>query len=434
VEAGARACRARRHSRSAGPSAATQVAVRVLASIDGAAWVGLACDWGLPGPGGAEAALSAARAAGAAFSDHVGCTPFAIWRDVHGALAGAGPEDGPERAARAFGVALVERALLDAACRAAAVSLRAALRADLFGFQPWTVHPELRGWDAAASLPAAPPARVRARHAVHLSDALRAADVPAAERIDDGLPGSLEGWIERGGLTSFEIELGGDPRADARRLFDVAALLAGRPVEEVVLDARGAYADPAELARVLDALATTPDGEALCARLLCIKDPLPRARVLDPALTPQLRAFPLPVVLDAPEAGGRGFEQGYLGLAARSAHGVFHTLLARGLCAARGGFQLFCDRAAVPLLPLHQDLALAAVLGCEHAERGGHRRFRGLEHLGELERAVALAHHPELYAAGGDGVFLHIEGGALDVSHVDSEPGFASAAAHAAER
>ena len=87
----------------------------------------------------------------------------------------------------------------------------------------------------------------------------------------------------------------------------------------------------------------------------------------------------------------------------------------------------------MPLLPLHQDLALLAVLGCEHAERTGHVHFRGLDHAGELERAVALAHHPELYARGPGGVFLRIEEGQLDLARLGAEPGFASAAAHAAE-
>jgi hypothetical protein len=433
VQAAARPCRARLplpHT-----ATASLVTVGLTVKVDGATHTGLAGGFAPPdGPQGSESLLAAVRAAGAAFSDHVGSTPFEIWREVHGALGGAAPQGSPEGPGQAFGVALVERALVDAACRAAGLSLREALRADILGFRPGTVHPELAGWEAASALPAEPPATLRVRHAVRSDTTLRTEPGPAAT---GDAPASLEDALERFGLSSLLLRLSGDPRADARRLFDVALLLAGRRLHEVTLDAGEQYPDLSELGRVLDALATTPEGEALLNRLLCVEDPLPRERAFDPALTAPFAAFPFPVVLCRAERGladfPRALEHGYRGVSARSSRGVFRSLLHRGLCAAHGAFQLAGDDACVPLLPLHQDLALLTVLGCEHAERSGHVHFRGLDHLGELERAVALAHHSELYRRGPGGIFLRVERGELDVARLGAEPGFASAAAHAAE-
>ena len=113
---------------------------------------------------------------------------------------------------RGFGVALVERAAMDAACRAAGVSFFRALKDDLFGFDPGRVHAGLADWSLAKSLPDAPLESVRLRHTVGLADPLRAADV--VTRVDDGLPESLEEDVRAHGLTTFKVKLGGDPDED----------------------------------------------------------------------------------------------------------------------------------------------------------------------------------------------------------------------------
>jgi hypothetical protein len=65
-------------------------------------------------------------------------------------------------------------------------------------------------------------------------------------------------------------------------------------------------------------------------------------------------------------------------------------------------------------VPLQADLASVALLGITRVERNGHHYFRGLGHLGDAEKAAALAAHPDLYERRGDEAFLRIKEGMLD--------------------
>ena len=439
-----RPCRTRLPFRFGGATvdAAPLLTARLAVQGEGGAEVGLAGDCAMPKWFDKDPArsveqsshdlIASARAAAQAYVAHPGGSVFEIWRAVYGERVDRTPEDAPDRLVRGFGVALWERALMDAACRAAGLSLLEALRADLFAFRPGEVHPELADWSLAQELPASQPARVRLRHTVGGLDPLRAEDVPPDRRVDDGLPVALDEAIERYGLSSFKVKLLGDPRVDARRLFDLAELLAGRSVE-LTLDANEQYDELAELGRVLDAVSTTDEGQALLGRLLYLEQPLQRSRSFDPALTATLAALPVPVIVDEADHGleafPRALELGYGGVSVKNCKGVFRALLNRGLCSRRGGFQSAEDLTNLPLLPLQQDLATLSALGLEHAERNGHHYFRGLDHLTPAERAAALEHHPDLYEARADGAFLRIEGGALTLGSLEG-PGYASLAAH----
>jgi hypothetical protein len=63
------------------------------------------------------------------------------------------------------------------------------------------LHPSLAGTTPRDWLPATPPAEVFARHTVGLSDPLTDAEIPAGERVDDGLPQSLVACIRFYGLS-----------------------------------------------------------------------------------------------------------------------------------------------------------------------------------------------------------------------------------------
>jgi len=436
-------------------TAAPLLFARVVCASDAGEVEGLSGDWAMPRwfdkdpdkspEESSNDLIASARHAAATVQAHPGGTAFELWRSTYESRVGppklgSGDRAAPpgDRLVRGFGVALIERAILDAVCRAAGLSFRQAIAGDTFGFRPGDVLPELRGWDLAASL-GAPLERVRVRHTIGGVDPLRTTDVPADERVDDGLPVALEGDVERYGLTSFKIKLGGDPRADARRLFDVADALdrlVGANLDEVTLDANEQYADLAELGRVLDVVATGDAGAKLLAKLAFIEQPLDRARSFDASLTADLKALPFPVILDEADHGVEAFphalDLGYGGVSVKNCKGVFRALINHGVCATRGGFQSAEDLTNVPVLPLHQDLATVALLGLLHVERNGHHYFRGLDHLTPEERRAVLAAHPELYEEREGGAFLRIEKGRLDLSAIDAAPGYASAAAHAA--
>ncbi|MHC4908289.1 MAG: enolase C-terminal domain-like protein [Planctomycetota bacterium] len=360
---------------------------------------------------------SAEAAARQALASPDDLTVFEHWRRIHAACV---PDDARDGLLRGFGVALIERAIIDAACRAAGVSFFDGVRGGLLGFDAGEVHADLAPW-RPADLPA-PRTRVRVRHTVGLLDSIRRDDVPADERRDDGLPESLDEDIDRYGLTHFKIKVGGDRAADLDRLRRIGEVIAEKvAAPRITLDGNEQYTDMDELAALLRALEADEVGRRLLSWLLHIEQPIARANSFDPAATraiDQVTAF-APVIIDEADAGLHAFERaakcGYRGISVKNCKGVFRSLVHKARCDLSGGrlFQSAEDLTNLPVLPLQQDLATVALLGLDHVERNGHHYFHGLDHLPGVEVEAALAHHPDLYAPLGSGAQLRIEDGEI---------------------
>ncbi len=101
---------------------------------------------------------------------------------------------------------------MDALARAAGLSFAQAVRSNLYGIDPGLVHPELKGLTPADWLPGEPRQDVWVRHTVGLADPLTAADVPPEDRVDDGLPQTVEEYVERTGPALLQ----GQARQQAR--------------------------------------------------------------------------------------------------------------------------------------------------------------------------------------------------------------------------
>ncbi len=109
---------------------------------------------------------------------------WSVRREVPGLLAG-------------LGVSLIERAVFDALCRASGRPLHDLLKSPDW-LEDWGfVRPELSGVPATAFLPSEPSRELTVRHTVGLGDWLTEAEIPVEERLDDGLPQSLEGACRR---------------------------------------------------------------------------------------------------------------------------------------------------------------------------------------------------------------------------------------------
>src|SRR4030095_8014835 len=111
---------------------------------------------------------------------------------------------------RALGASALERAVLDAFCRARDATFSTAARENLFGIRPGNLHAELGDAQPRDFLPPAPLRSVISRHTVGLADSLVAAEIPSADRVNDGLPESLEACVAEYGLTHFKIKLAGE--------------------------------------------------------------------------------------------------------------------------------------------------------------------------------------------------------------------------------
>ena len=209
---------------------------------------------------------------------------FDLWRQTYQACFEAPEARGMEPLVRGFGVALLERALIDAACRGAGVSFFQALKQNLFGLEAAALHTELAGWDLGQSLPERARAAVEVRHTVGLLDPLRTSDIPAEERLNDGLPQALDDIIRHYGLSCFKVKLSGSLENDRERLLAIAEVFEDtvRGNLRITVDANEQYDDLADLVRLFEELSRRPEGRRLLQAMLYVEQPLPRAVACGP--------------------------------------------------------------------------------------------------------------------------------------------------------
>jgi hypothetical protein len=123
-----------------------------------------------------------------------------------------------------FGLALLDRAILDALGRIEGRDIFSTVRANQIGLSATTAG-DLAGFDIDKFLGAIEPAQsIHVRHTVGLLDALAEAEL-GTNRLNDGLPESLEGAIAAYGHTYFKLKVAGDLDADIERLCRIAAVL-----------------------------------------------------------------------------------------------------------------------------------------------------------------------------------------------------------------
>ncbi|MCK5942665.1 MAG: mandelate racemase [Planctomycetes bacterium] len=371
----------------------------------------------------ADELFASATASAQAFAALPTATAFGLWREVMAARVDPHPFDQPDQLVRGFGVALVERALLDATCRLVGLPFAQALRRDAFGFRPQDVHAELADFDWQRALPAPRP-RVIVRHTIGMLDALRASELAPADRLDDGLPQTLEDDLDIYGVTWFKVKVGAGVDRDRARLLELARFFDERgELSGFSLDGNEQYGDLGEVAELLEAVAAEPLGARLLERLAWIEQPLSRAVTFDPERhrdVARVQRF-APLMIDEADATPRAFQRarelGYRGVSVKNCKGVFRALCNFGVCRRDGAlFQSGEDLTNIGVLALQQDLVTQSVLGLPHVERNGHHYFRGLDHLPEAVQRRARDRHGDLYRGFGDGsVTLRISKGEVAI-------------------
>ena len=180
---------------------------------------------------------------------------------------------------------MVERAVIDAMCRAASLSFATAARNNLFQIEPGRVHVELEGLSPADWLPSAPLLSIWARHTVGLGDALTTAEVSDAERVDDGLPQAVEEYVERCGVCYFKIKLANQIDRDRDRLLAFSSMVENYLGREyrLTLDGNEQYKKPEDLDTLIELLESTAELKTLRENTIAIEQPLDRAIALDRA-------------------------------------------------------------------------------------------------------------------------------------------------------
>jgi hypothetical protein len=330
-----------------------------------------------------------------------------------------------------FGMAMLDRAVLDALLRAESVGFATGMSANIAGMQTGPLAPDLSGFDLDAFLASrSPSSSIAIRHTVGLVDPLVRDDQES--RVDDGLPETLSEVISAYRGRYYKIKIGGDPDADLDRVRRIAALLDASGLDyRVTLDGNEQFADADGVAAFLRRLAEEPMLSRFSASILYLEQPIRRDRALEEPV--DALAAHMPVIIDesdgALDAFPRAMKLGYSGVSSKVCKGLYKSILN----AARAenwnrtkpgryflsGEDLTCE----PGISLQQDLALVGWLGLVHVEKNAHHFIDGFGDRPEAEAESFLEAHGDLYHRQAGRVRLHIRDGEVQAGSL-SAPGF----------
>jgi len=353
-------------------------------------------------------------------------TPFGLFTRHYCTLLEQGQRHDLTQLSVAFGQSLLDRAVLDAFCRALHVSFFDAAHHNQLGFTDSSLADDMRGWDWSGWLAQLEPLRaIQVRHTVGLLDQLDGVHCGA-----DGLPTSLPAVIETYGHRFFKIKIGGDPAGDLARLRAVLEVLRQCSAGfQYTLDGNEQYADPRALHELLAGLHGLP-------KPLYVEQPLPR----DQSLVAALPAAPIagsavPLLMDEADATidafVRGRAVGWAGVSSKACKGLYKSLLNRARCERwnheEGTGRYFMsaeDLTCQAGICVQQDLALVSLLGLTHCERNGHHYGDATGSVTTTERRAFSAAHPDLYGADTGQLRLQIKRGTVRIDSL-FKPGFA---------
>jgi len=376
-----------------------------------------------------------ANAADAYASEPSSRTAFGHATAHYCSLLAAGEARGLNALASNYGPSLIDRAILDALCRALGVSFYVAIRANAPGIDT-SLTPDLSRFDLDRFLGGLGSlARIAARHTVGLLDPIETHH--ASGNTGDGLPKALEQVIDVYGNRYFKLKLGGNPDADLRRLTEIAVVLDRLAEYTVTLDGNEQFADVTTIAEFWRKAAATRSLARLVAATLYLEQPLPRVLAMETDVSELARSKPL--LIDESDATLDAFPAaralGYSGVSSKCCKGIYKSLLNAARCTLWNGstprpyFLSGEDLTMQAGLAVQQDLALASVLGLSHVERNGHHYVNGFsgQGAGAAEQQRFLAAHPDLYHTSHGSVRLAIHDGSIALGSLEI-PGFASGA------
>lgn len=333
-----------------------------------------------------------------------------------------------------FGMAMLDRAVFDALCRAGAIGFAQGMSANLAGIRTSPLTPELSGFDLDAFLASLRPApTIAIRHTVGLVDPLVVTDQKS--RVNDGLPETLSEIIDTYGCRYYKIKIGGDPEADLDRLRRIAALLDASGIDyRVTLDGNEQFADDDSIGAFFNRLSVEPTLRRFARRILCLEQPIRRNQALQEPVSDL--AARIPVIIDesdgALDAFPRARSLGYTGVSSKVCKGLYKSIINAARAQVWNNlepsryFLSAEDLTCEPGIALQQDLALVSWLGLSHVEKNAHHFIDGFDNRPQAEADAFLAAHPDLYHRHDGRVRLHLSGGEVHIGSL-SVSGFGTA-------
>ena len=378
-----------------------------------------------------RSALAVARKHLLAAGEH---TPFGLSAAVEAAVHQECARKNLGGLIASFGLALLDRAMLDALGRMENQAIFRLVRANRIGLTGATA-PDLAGFDLGKFLGALDPARsIHVRHTVGLVDALTKAET-AGKRLDDGLPESLEEAIAAYGHRYFKLKVAGDLDADIARLAAIAAVLdrADEPYYST-LDGNEQFTDIAAVEALWRRIVEEPRLARLQSSILLLEQPIARGAAFSASVA--RLADQVPIEIDESDADIGTFlrarELGYRGISSKACKGFYRALLNRARVAqwnAEAGAERYFmsaeDLTTQSGVAVQQDLAQALLIGATHIERNGHHYVDGMAGAPEAEQDAFLAAHPDLYSRANGRARLTIRDGQLALASLFETPGLA---------
>ena len=342
-------------------------------------------------------------------------TAFELWQDLADAQADWGAENQIAPLLHGFGTSMVERALIEATCRALGKPFAAAVADNDLGLSMDAIQVQMGATKPHEWLPTQPLGTIIARHTVGLADPLSPADIPDDERVSDALPQALTDCITTYGLCHFKIKVNGQPDTDLERLRALSEIISHNAPADFAftLDGNEQFKSITDFQTFWQSIQDDDGLRDFFGHLLFIEQPLHRDIALENSLREQFDQWPdrPPVIIDESDATleslSTALRLGYAGTSHKNCKGIFKGITNRCLIEKRrhegetvvmSGEDL-CNVGPVALL---QDLAVCAALGIESVERNGHHYHSGLSQLPGSMQEATLEHHADLYHKGPD--------------------------------
>ncbi|MDB5486864.1 MAG: mandelate racemase [Reyranella sp.] len=358
-------------------------------------------------------------------------TPFGLYAGSYRHQIARGAELGLNPLVASYGPALLDRAIIDALGKATGQSFAQMIAANVPGIAATDLTPDVEAGPLAAFLAALKPHQsIDLRHTVGLVDPLTTAERPASERVNDGLPETLEEVVSYYRGRYYKLKVGGDIKADLDRLTRIASVLdAAAGDYKVTFDGNEQYDDVDGIVELWRKVEETPALAKMVQATLFIEQPIKRQAALSRPVTALAKYRP--VIIDESDGELSTFPEalklGYAGVSTKNCKGFYKSILnaARVARLGPGYFMSAEDLTTQPGVSVQQDLALVSLLGLTHVERNAHHFIDGMSSASDTEQNAFVAAHPDLYERqSGKPARLKVSNGTLALGSLGC-PGFA---------
>ncbi len=358
-------------------------------------------------------------------------TPFGLYASSYRQQIARGAELGLNPLVASYGPALLDRAIIDALGKATGQSFAQMIAVNVPGIAATDLTPDIEAGHLAGFLAGLKPRpSIDLRHTVGLVDPLTMAERPVSERVNDGLPETLEEVVSYYRGRYYKLKVGGDIKADLDRLTRIASVLdAAAGDYKVTFDGNEQYDDVDGIVELWRKVEETPALAKMVKATLFIEQPIKRQAALSRPVTALAKYRP--VIIDESDGELSTFPEalklGYAGVSSKNCKGFYKSILnaARVAKLGRGHFMSAEDLTTQPGVSVQQDLALVSLLGLTHVERNAHHFIDGMSSASDAEQNAFVAAHPDLYERQpGKPARLKVRDGALGLGSLGC-PGFA---------